>query len=133
MNRLSSRVFYLIYVDLRFRNSLLVFIHIVEASISNLSLIFNGSLADERRVLALTEGELSFGEFGSETVSCRILDLSDTGVLVETDSLVQVPEFLSLRFFLNIELRVRLCWTAGNQIGLEFLSDETSQDPSSVS
>lgn len=79
------------------------------------------------------EGELSFGEFGAETVGCRIVDLSDTGVLVETDNPVQIPEFLTVRFFLNIEHRAQRCWTSGNQIGLAFISDEiSSKGPSGI-
>ena len=77
------------------------------------------------RVLMLMEGELSYGDFNPEVIGCRILDLSETGIRVETCSIVPVPEELSIRLFLNIEYRVRRRWAAGNQIGLEFIFDKT--------
>ena len=54
---------------------------------------------------------------------CLIIDMSDTGVGVETSVMIGVPEVLWLRTNDNIERLVHRCWAFGNQIGVEFVSD----------
>ena len=78
-----------------------------------------------KRVRTSKTGRLAYGGLHPGMVGCRILDLSDTGVCVETyATLVNAPEFLTLEFC-GIYIRVRRCWVLGNQIGLEFIFDTT--------
>src|SRR5208283_4770229 len=95
---------------------------------SKLDLLTTGSLSDDlqmekrrnKRVPKSISGELSYGELNPQVVDCRIVDLSETGVRVETNKGTPVPEFLSIRFLI-LKCRVRRCWAFGNEIGLEFV------------
>ena len=76
----------------------------------------------ETRINKMLFGELCFGESIFDTVDCRITELSDSGLRVETYDITPVPDFMSIRF-LNKERRVRKCWASGDEIGLEFVND----------
>ena len=99
---------------------------------SKLDLLTTGSLSDDvqmerrrnKRMTKSISAELSYGELNPEVVDCRIIDLSETGVRIETHKNTPVPEFLSIRF-LNLKCRVRRCWAFGNEIGLAFVFDES--------
>ena len=74
----------------------------------------------EHRARAIKSGKLVYGGFSPAVVDCIIHDLSEQGACVETDVMVEVPEFLTLRFADNTQSKARRCWARGNLIGLEF-------------
>jgi hypothetical protein len=69
-------------------------------------------------------GGLAYGGEEPRVLSCEVLDISETGVRVETYvHPVDIPEFVSLTFG-GRYYRARRCWVEGNQIGLELIPDE---------
>ena len=78
-----------------------------------------------KRVATSHSGRLAYGGLDPGVVNCRILDLSETGVRVETNvTLNPIPEYFSVEFC-GIYCRVRRCWANGREIGLEFVFDAT--------
>jgi hypothetical protein len=76
-----------------------------------------------RRPAAL-HGRLAYGGMSTGMVGCEVLDLSASGVRVETFvQLDELPETLSLEFD-GTYSRARRCWADGRQIGLEFIADD---------
>jgi hypothetical protein len=76
-----------------------------------------------KRVLTTKSGRLAYGGLSPGLVNCKILDLSETGMRVETSAaLSPAPEFVSVEFC-EIYCRARLCWVRGKEIGLEFIFD----------
>lgn len=82
---------------------------------------------DKRRAArrpAALQGRLAYGGQTTGLVGCEILDLSDSGVRVETYAQIDdLPELLSLEFG-GVYNRARRCWTHEREIGLEFVADE---------
>lgn len=73
---------------------------------------------------AAVQGRLAYGGLSTGLVGCDILDLSETGVRVETFRQIDdLPEYLSLEFC-GVYNRARRCWTQGREIGLEFIADD---------
>jgi hypothetical protein len=78
-----------------------------------------------RRQHAGLRGRLAYGGLQPGLVGCDILDLSETGVRVETFvQLDDLPETLSLEFC-GAYHRARRCWVRGRQLGLEFIIEDT--------
>ncbi|MDR3505833.1 MAG: PilZ domain-containing protein [Acidocella sp.] len=78
-----------------------------------------------RREKLSSLGRLAYGGEEPRVLSCEVLDMSETGVRVETYvHPSQVPEFVSLEFG-GIYYRARRRWVDGNQLGLELIQDET--------
>jgi hypothetical protein len=76
-----------------------------------------------KRVLTGKTGRLGYGGPSPGLVGCRILDLSESGVRVETYvSLTPTPAFFSIEFG-DVYCRVRTCWVKDHEIGLEFMFD----------
>jgi hypothetical protein len=76
-----------------------------------------------KRVQTTKTGRLAYGGLAPGLVNCRILDLSETGLRVETTAmLTPMPEIFSVEFC-DIYCRARLCWAKDNEIGLEFMFD----------
>ncbi len=74
-----------------------------------------------KRVLTEKTGRLAYGGVQPGLINCRILDLSETGVRIETFVLLDpLPEFFSLEFC-DVYCRVRRCWAKDHEIGLEFI------------
>ena len=88
----------------------------------------SGSLAPDhrnaRRKPATVQGRLGYGGIHPGLVGCDILDLSETGVRVETFcQLDEVPEICTLEIC-GVYNRARRCWVRGRQIGLEFIFED---------
>jgi hypothetical protein len=74
-----------------------------------------------RRVQTAKTGRLAYGGLTPGVVNCRILDLSEAGLRVETSAMLEpVPAFFSVEFC-GIYCRARQCWADGREIGLEFI------------
>ena len=70
-------------------------------------------------------GRLAYGGEEPRVLSCEVLDVSETGIRVETYvHPIDIPEFVSLSFG-GLYYRARRRWVEGNQIGLELIPDET--------
>jgi hypothetical protein len=70
-------------------------------------------------------GRIGYGGSQPGLVGCEILDLSETGVRVETFiQLDDLPETLSVEIC-GVYNRARLCWVSGNQMGLAFITEDT--------
>ncbi|MGO9817445.1 MAG: PilZ domain-containing protein [Acidocella sp.] len=84
---------------------------------------FDSSSTDrrtERRARAIKSAKLIYGGFSPTVIDCIVHDLSELGACVETEVMVEVPEFLTLRLADNTHHKARRCWARGNHIGLEF-------------
>ena len=69
-----------------------------------------------KRVLTGKAGRLGYGGLCPGMVNCRILDLSEGGIRVETSAMLEpTPEFFSVEFC-GIYCRVRHCWAEGREI-----------------
>lgn len=69
-------------------------------------------------------GRLAYGGQSTGLVGCEILDLSETGVRIETYAQIDdLPEYLSLEFG-GAYHRARRRWRRGREIGLEFMADD---------
>jgi hypothetical protein len=76
-----------------------------------------------KRVPTGKTGRLGYGGPNPGVIHCRVLDLSESGVRVETNvTLSPMPEFFSIEFC-DVYCRVRRCWAKGYEIGLEFIFD----------
>ncbi len=76
------------------------------------------------RETTLLHGRLGYGGEHPGLVSCDILDVSKTGVRVETFiHLDHLPDSFSVEIC-GMYNRARLCWATGNQMGLEFIVDD---------
>lgn len=89
--------------------------------------ILNPAPENERRSAKREQlsslGRLAYGGDEPRVLSCEILDMSETGIRVETYvNPSQIPEFVSLEFG-GIYYRARRRWVNGNQIGLELIKD----------
>jgi len=70
-------------------------------------------------------GRLAYGGLNPALIGCEVIDLSDTGVRVETYvALNPVPQFFSFEFG-KIYCRARTRWSKGKEIGLEFIFEES--------
>lgn len=77
------------------------------------------------RVTANLQGRLAYGGMHPGLVGCDVLDMSETGVRVETFArLGELPETLTLEIC-GVYNRVRRAWEQERQIGLEFIFDDT--------
>lgn len=74
-----------------------------------------------KRVHTSLNGRLGYGGPSPGLIFCQVLDLSETGVRVETYvRLDPMPEFFSIEFG-DVYCRVRRRWFKGHEIGLEFI------------
>ncbi len=71
----------------------------------------------QRRARTLKTGKLFFGGFQKTAIDCLVVDISDTGLRVETAVMIDVPEtaFLQMQEQMIGPLKKR--WASGNQIG----------------
>jgi hypothetical protein len=75
------------------------------------------------RALSAKPGTLVYGDLDVGVVNCRVLGLSETGVRVETNVMLNpTPESFSLEFS-GIYCLARRRWAVGREIGLEFIFD----------
>jgi hypothetical protein len=84
--------------------------------------------APERRLAAREPasllGRLAYGGLTPGLVGCDVLDISETGVRVETFApLEHVPELVTVEIC-GVYNRARCSWVRGRQIGLEFVFDD---------
>jgi hypothetical protein len=76
-----------------------------------------------KRVQTSQVGRLAYGGSEPGLISCQIIDLSETGVRVEINVLLDpMPEFFSIEFA-DVYCRARRRWSSGHEIGLEFIFD----------
>jgi hypothetical protein len=95
------------------------------------SLLEEGSptpLADRRnasRVPVIKSGKISIGSGGSQGVyNCLVLDESQSGVLVDLGTLVNLPEEVTLHMNAGATYLARRCWSAGTKAGLAFIGGQ---------
>jgi hypothetical protein len=70
----------------------------------------------------LKSAKISVGVDGSHGVfNCLVLDESETGVLVELERFVILPEEVTLQMTSGAIYRARRCWSAGGKVGLAFI------------
>ena len=74
------------------------------------------------RARTLRAGKLLFGGLHKTSIDCLILDLSDSGVHIETAVMINIPEtgFLKIQDEIIGPLQKR--WASGNQIGFDFVT-----------
>jgi hypothetical protein len=72
------------------------------------------------RARTLKSGKLFFGGFHKTVFDCLILDLSETGVRIETAVMIDVPETAFLQIQDEMIGPMKKRWASGNQIGFEF-------------
>jgi hypothetical protein len=74
------------------------------------------------RARTLKSGKLFFGGFHKTVFDCLVLDISDTGVRIETAVMIDAPETAFLQIQEDMIGPMKRRWAAGNQIGFEFES-----------
>lgn len=72
------------------------------------------------RPRTIKSGKLFFGGFNKTVFDCLVLDLSETGVRIETAVMIDAPEIAFLQIQDDMIGPMKKRWTAGNQIGFEF-------------
>ncbi len=82
--------------------------------------------ANRQRVFK--SGKIVFGEAGT-TVDCLIRDESPTGILIETDVFVEVPEQVKVKITNGGTFLALRRWALGNKIGFEFVGDRIHDNP----
>jgi hypothetical protein len=71
------------------------------------------------------QGRLGYGGLQPGLVGCEVLDVSTTGVRVQTfTQLDGLPDTVSVEVC-GVYNRARRCWVAGNQVGLAFIEEDT--------
>jgi hypothetical protein len=68
----------------------------------------------------LKSGKLFFGGFQKTVFDCLVLDLSETGVRIETSVMVDAPETAFLQIQEEMIGPMKKRWASGNQLGFEF-------------
>jgi len=76
-----------------------------------------------RRRQVLKRAQLIVGVAGS-TIDCLVLDESPFGVQLETPAMTHLPEHLRIRFADGAIYDAVRSWSAGNKIGLEYVSSQ---------
>jgi hypothetical protein len=82
-----------------------------------------------RRRQVLKRGQLIFGHAGS-TIDCLVLDESPHGVGLETPLMTDFPEHLRIRFAGGVTYDALRRWSAGNRLGVEFVSSRMDDEES---
>jgi hypothetical protein len=91
--------------------------HPVNASSSSSSLLPENRRAPRARTLKT--GKLFFGGFHKTAIDCLILDLSESGVRIETAVMIDAPETAFLQIQGEMIGPMKKRWATGNQIGFE--------------
>lgn len=77
------------------------------------------------RISVLKSAKISVGVDGSHGVfNCLVLDQSETGVLVELEGFVILPEEVLLQMNSGAIYRARRCWAFGGKAGLAFIGGQ---------
>ncbi len=77
------------------------------------------------RISVLKSAKISVGVDGSHGVfNCLVLDKSETGVLVELEGFVILPEEVLLQMNSGAIYRARRCWAFGGKAGLAFIGGQ---------
>jgi hypothetical protein len=66
-------------------------------------------------------GQLFFGGFHKTVFDCLVLDMSETGVRIETAVMIDAPETAFLQIQDEMIGPMKKRWASGNQIGFEFV------------
>lgn len=82
-----------------------------------------------RRRHVLKRGQLIFGHADS-TIDCLVLDESSRGAGLETPLMTDFPERLRIRFAGGVTYDALRRWSAGNRLGVEFVSSRMDDDES---
>jgi hypothetical protein len=77
----------------------------------------------------LKRGQLIFGHADS-TIDCLVLDESSRGAGLETPLMTDFPERLRIRFAGGVTYDALRRWSAGNRLGVEFVSSRMDDDES---
>lgn len=80
-----------------------------------------------RRRQVLKRGQLIFGHADS-TIDCLVLDESPHGAGLETPLMTDFPERLRIRFAGGVTYDALRRWSAGNRLGVEFVSSRTDDE-----
>jgi len=103
-------------------------IELHKTSVEPLSLRLWGRMKRLRRVKSAKTGRLAYGGLHPGIVNFQVLNLSETGIIVETSAkLAPMPEFFSVEFS-DIYCRAQTCRSAGYVIELEFIFDGEKLD-----
>jgi hypothetical protein len=82
--------------------------------------------ADQRRAKrerVIKRAKIIYG-FSGSTIDCHVLDESPFGLMIETESMVAVPEQLTVRLEDAGMFHVVRRWALGNKIGLELVGPQ---------
>jgi hypothetical protein len=82
--------------------------------------------ADQRRAKrerVIKRAKIIYG-FSGSTIDCHVLDESPFGLMIETESMVAVPEQLTVRLEGAGMFHVVRRWAFGNKIGLELVGPQ---------
>ncbi len=82
--------------------------------------------ADQRRAKrerVIKRAKIIYG-FAGSTIDCHVLDESPYGLMIETESMVAVPEQLTVRLEDAGMFHVVRRWALGNKIGLELVGPQ---------
>jgi len=82
--------------------------------------------ADQRRAKrerVIKRAKIIYG-FSGSTIDCRVLDESPYGLMVETESMVAIPEQLTVKMEGAGMFHVVRRWALGNKIGLELVGPQ---------
>jgi hypothetical protein len=71
------------------------------------------------RLRTIKTGKLFFGGFHKTVFDCLVLDVSETGVRIETAVMIDAPETAFLQIQDDMIGPMKKRWASGNQIGFE--------------
>jgi hypothetical protein len=84
-----------------------------------------GERRNASRVPVIKSAKISFGPPGSQGIyNCLVLDESQSGVLIDLGTLVNLPEEVTLHMNAGATYLARRCWAVGTKAGLAFVGGQ---------